>query len=148
MSDQPMAESNESDAQAARWVWWCMTRRLFAPMVKSNILARLQPRRSRACEPDAFMDASMPFFNMAVHALCEQPEHRTEAACFVGVHWYDVNIKALAREQQCARGTIYNRARAFAKRADLLSHTIRRVHESMTSEKCSNFVEHNSALVD
>lgn len=130
-------EDSHIETLCARWVWWCMTRRLFAPTVKSNILARLQPRRSRSCEPDAFMDASMPYFNMAVHALCESPDSETEAVCFVGVHWYDVNIKELAREQKCARGTIYNRARAFAKRAEALSHTIRRVHESMTAGKCS-----------
>jgi hypothetical protein len=141
-------EENHIDEKCSRWVWWCMTRRLFAPAVKSNILARLQPRRTRSCEPDAFMDASMPFFNMAVHALCEQAEYQIEAICFVGVHWYSVNIKALAGEQQCTRGTIYNRARAFAKRAELLSHTIRRVHESMTSEKCSSFAVQNSACVD
>lgn len=141
-------EENHIDEKCARWAWWCMTRRLFAPSTKSNILARLQPRRVRSCEPDAFMDASMPFLNMAVHALCERPEHADEAACFVGVYWYSVNIKALAREQQCARGTIYNRARSFAKRAESLSHTIRKVHESMTSEKCSKLVVQNTECVD
>jgi hypothetical protein len=141
-------EDNYIDEKCIRWVWWCATRRLFAPAVKSNILARLQPRRTRSCEPDAFMDSSMPFFNMAVHALCERSECKDEAACFVGVHWYNVNIKELAREQQCARGTIYNRARAFAKRAESLSHTIRKVHESMTSEKCSSLVVQNSSCVD
>lgn len=148
MTDDAKQESNVWDARAARWVWWCWTRRLLAPSIKSNVLARLQVNRRRACEPDAFMDSEMPFFNMAVHALCDVPEHEIEAVCFIGVHWYDVNIKDLAREQQCARGTIYNRARKFAKRADLLSRTIRRAHESMSLLKCSIPVEQNSSGVD
>jgi hypothetical protein len=136
------------DEQAERWVWWCNTRRYFAPTVKSNILARLQPKRGRTFEADAFMDKDMPFFNMAVHALCESGTADDEASCFVGVHWYRANIKAMAKEQECARGTIYNRARRFAMRAQSLSVVIRKAHESFTSEKCSISVEQNSAMVD
>lgn len=136
------------DEQADRWVWWCRTRHYFAPAVKSNILARLQPKRGRSFEVDAFMDKEMPFFNMAVHALCDQQENTLEAACFIGVHWYQVNIKAMAKEQECARGTIYNRARRFARQAQSLSIVIRKTHESFTSEKCSNIVVQNSAMVD
>ncbi|BEU21582.1 hypothetical protein [Paraburkholderia sp. 22B1P] len=144
-----MQDNTQVDWQCNRWVWWCDTRRLFAPPVKSNLLARLQVnRRGAALEPDSFLDPEMPFFNMAVHALCDQAEYAQEAACFIGVHWYNCNIKALAREQQCARGTVYNRARSFARRALALSKTIRTVHESMTSEKCSKAVEQNSSCVD
>jgi hypothetical protein len=136
------------DEQADRWVWWCRTRHYFAPAVKSNILARLQPKRGRAFDPDAFLDREMPFFNMAVHALCEQWIHEMDAACFLAVHWYGANIKAVAKEQQCARGTIYNRARRFSRQAQSLAIVIRKAHESFTSEKCSNLVEQNSAIVD
>lgn len=66
-----MGES-DIDAYIDRWVFWCATRRLLAPTVKSNILSRLQPSKVRTREPVAFMDPSMPHFNMAVHALCEQ----------------------------------------------------------------------------
>lgn len=144
----PDMEDQEFDEQADRWVWWCRTRHYFAPAVKSNILARLQPKRGRAFDPDAFLDREMPFFNMAVHALCEQYLHEMDAACFLAVHWYGANIKAVAKEQQCARGTIYNRARRFARQAQSLSIVIRKAHESFTSEKCSNLVEQNSAIVD
>jgi hypothetical protein len=136
------------DEQADRWVWWCDTRHYFAPTVKSNVLARFQPKRGRSFEPDAFLDSSMPFFNMAIHAMCDDPQHEEDAICFIGVHWYKINIKALANEQECARGTIYNRARRFARQAMSLSDAIRKVHESFTSEKCSNSVEQNSALCD
>jgi hypothetical protein len=137
----------EIDAYIDRWMHWCGTRRLLAPTVKSNILARLQPAKARR-EPDAFMDPSMPYFNMAVHALCGQPEHEKDATAFLGVYWYRANIKGLARDQQCARGTVYNRARRFAGRALAMRETIRRAHESMTAEKCSISIEHHGACTD
>jgi hypothetical protein len=136
------------DAYVDRWVFWCATRRLLAPTVKSNILARLQPAKGRTREPDAFMDAEMPFFNAAVHGLCEQEGNEIEAAAFLGVYWYRANIKGLARDHQCARGTVYNRARRFARKAMAMRETIRQVHESMTAEKCSISAEHHSACAD
>ena len=144
MSEQemPVQEKAAADDKANRWVWWCETRRIFAPRVKSNILARLQPPSSPSRgEPDAFLDAEMPFFNMAIHALCEQGEHDGEAECFLGIYWYRAHIKALAGAQECARGTVYNRARRFAQRVDSLSVSIKRVHESFVSEKCSRDIE-------
>ena len=135
------------DELAARWVWWCRTRHYFAPRVKSNILARLRPG-GRNFEPDAFLDKEMPFFNMAVHALCESALYEKEATCFVGMHWYDVNIKAFAKEQECARGTIYNRARRFARHAYLLSQSIAKAHSLGDSKECSIPVEQNSYISD
>lgn len=90
----------------------------------------------------------MSYFNMAIHALCEQGVHDDEAECFLGIYWYNTHIKALAAQQQCARGTIYNRARRFAQRAESLSRSIRRVHESFVSEKCSKIIEQNSCATD
>lgn len=145
MNQKQLEQKHTADDWAHRWVNWSRTRHLLAPQVKSSVLARLITPGRVWVEPDAAMDAEMPFFNMAVHALCEQSEHSGEAVCFIGVYWYTVCIKALAREQQCARGTIYNRARAFSKRAALLSRTIRKVHESTVSLKCSKSVEHNSS---
>ncbi|GAB7525338.1 hypothetical protein [Paraburkholderia sp. 2C] len=149
--DQEMhtRERNAADDQANEWVSWCWTRRLFAPPVRSSVLARLQPpSRPTYGEPDAALIPDMPFFNMAVHALCENAEFNGEAACFVGVYWYRANIKAMAHEQQCARGTVYNRARRFSERAITLSRSIKKVHESFSAEKCSISVEQNSTCVD
>lgn len=149
--DQEMrtTERNAADDNANTWASWCWTRCLFAPPVRSSVLARLQPpSRPSVGEPDAFLNPDMPFFNMAVHALCENAEFSGEAACFLGVYWYRANIKAMAREQQCARGTVYNRARRFSERAKTLSLSIKKVHESFTSEKCSISVEQNSSCVD
>lgn len=135
------------DEIAERWVWWCHTRRYFAPRVKSNILARLRPG-GRTFEPDAFLDREMPFFNMAVHALCDSTLYEKEAICFLGLHWYRENIKELARDQQCARGTIYNRARRFARHAYALSQSIAKIHSAYGHDKCSILVEQNSSSID
>ena len=133
----------EIDAYCDRWAYWCFTRKYFAPPVQSNILARLQPRRVATSEPDAELDPQMPFFNMAVHGLCEEGMHDVEAICFAGVYWYSTNIKVLATEQKISRGTVYNRARRFAERARMLSKTIRRIH-TMSLTECSIPVEQNS----
>lgn len=135
------------DEIAARWVWWCETRHYFAPRVKANILARLRPG-GRTFEPDAFLDKEMPFFNMAVHALCDSTLYEKEAICFLGIHWYRENIKALARDQKCARGTIYNRARRFARHAYALSQSIAKIHGVHGPETCSILVEQNSSIGD
>ncbi|MDR5776607.1 MULTISPECIES: hypothetical protein [unclassified Caballeronia] len=129
-----------------RWVEWCRTRRIFVPPVKSNVLARLRPsRRTRTDEPDAFLDAEMPYLNMAIHALCERPDFAGDAECFLGVYWYRANIKVIAHQLQCSRGTVYNRARAFARRAQSHSATIRRIHEHFTSaDNNETFVVSNS----
>jgi hypothetical protein len=136
------------DAYCERWYMWCVTRRLYAPPSKLNILARLQPRKTPLRDPDGQLDADMSFFNMAIHGLCEDPAHAAEAACFLGLFWYAVNVKALAREMNCARGTIYNRARKFAAHAMTLSKTLRKIQDANSLPKCSSFSEHNSALVD
>ncbi|NUX55936.1 hypothetical protein [Paraburkholderia youngii] len=143
--DARLEHKRVADDFANRWAHWSRTRRLLAPTVKSGVLARLTSPGGAWCEPDAVMDSEMPFFNMAVHALCDEPNHASEAVCFLGIYWYTTCIKALAREQGCARGTVYNRARAFSKRAKLLSRTIRNVHESMVPPECSNSVERNSS---
>jgi hypothetical protein len=145
MKAKELEHKHAADDLAHRWVNWSRTRHLLAPTVKSNVLARLSTPGRVWVEPDAVMDAEMPFFNMAVHALCDQADYISEAVCFLGVYWYATCIKSLAREQQCARGTVYNRARAFSKRAALHCRTIRNVHLSTVSLKCSSSVEHNSS---
>jgi hypothetical protein len=140
-------ENQNLDAMADRWVWWCETRRYFAPPVKQNILARFRPSK-QSFEPDAFMDAEMPFLNMAIHAMCEQGPHIKDAECFMGVHWYRMPKKTLAFHFKCERGTVYNRARRFMRNAVALAKTIRQAHECLKVEKCSNEIEQNSALVD
>lgn len=151
MSEKELSERARAaaDDKAHRWVAWCLTRRIFAPYVKSNVLARLQPARRAATEgPDAFLDSEMPFLNMAIRELCDRDELFDEAECFLGLYWYRANIKVLAHQQQCARGTVYNRARRFASRAAVLGSSIRRKHERLGLDQVFNPIEQNSCSVD
>lgn len=79
---------------------------------------------------DIFLDKDIPYFNMAIHALCEDPELSGEAECFLAINWYDVSISAMSKNMKCARGTLYNRARRFARRAIALAEEIRRQVDS------------------
>lgn len=131
MSEQElsMCERHAADDLINQWVLWCRTRRIFVPAAKSNVLARLRPvRRTHTEEPDAFLDAEMPFLNMAIQTLCDRDELAGEAECFLAVYVYRKNIKTLAYEQKCTRGTVYNRARRFAIRAKALGRSISRKH--------------------
>lgn len=151
MSEQELSEGarNAADDKAHRWVIWCLTRRIFAPYVKSNVLARLQPpRRLTTTEPDSFLDPEMPFFNMAISELCNREELFEEAECFLGLYWFRANIKLVAHQQQCARGTVYNRARRFAIRATALGRSIRRKRERLGLDKVFNSIEQNSCTAD
>ncbi|MBO1854495.1 hypothetical protein J4G52_13195 [Burkholderia cenocepacia] len=136
------------DELVARWVWWCETRRIFAPRPSSNVLARLQPRRRRPVEPDSFLDPAMPYLNMAIHSLCDQIDQQTCANAFLAVYWYRIPIKQVAYEMKCARGTVYNRARNFASRAAMLGKLIKAMHDGSFTEHCSTKIEQNSAVVD
>lgn len=139
-----MKEGNTLDDKIDRWVQWCKTRRLFSPPLRTNVLARLQPRRIRLAEPDSFLDSEMPFFNAAIQSLCDRPDFTGEAECFVGVYWYRVNIKRLAADQSCSRGTVYNRARRFAQRAYALSISLRQMQTHIVLNECSRNLEHKS----
>ncbi|AVF41566.1 hypothetical protein AL486_19115 [Pandoraea apista] len=107
---------------------WCRTRRLFAPPVPSNILARFQPRECAAVEPDAQLIADMPFFNMAVHALAN--DYPQEGICFSLYHVHGFRpVKTLAASLGIGRRTFYERVRKFSERALKLSVSIRKIHE-------------------
>lgn len=137
----------EIDKYCDRWLAWTQTRRLYVPSGKLNILARLQPRRSAVRETDARLDAEMPFFNAALHGLFDEEGREIDAACFLSLYWFDANIKQVAGELDCVRGTVYNRARRFAQDAIRMGKALRKAHESMSAE-CSKNVEQNSSCVD
>ena len=107
---------------------WCRTRRLFAPPVPGNILARFQPRKYGGAEPDAQLISDMPFFNMAVHALAT--DYPQEGVCFTLYHVHGIRpVKAIAASLGIGRRTFYERLRKFSDRACRLSVTIKQTHE-------------------
>lgn len=69
-----MTEDQKVDELIARWLWWCGTRRIFAPRSTSNLLGRMQPLRRRRVEPGSFLDPEMSYLNMAIRSLCDQAD--------------------------------------------------------------------------
>lgn len=112
---------------------WCRTRRLLAPPLPSNVLARLQPRRSPGREPNAAMDARMPFLNMAVHALADS--NSAEGMCFLlyYVHGYRP-VKAMAAALGIGRRTFYDRLVRHARRVCTLADSIHRANTAGNAE--------------
>jgi len=121
--------NGEIDALCQDWVRWCATRKFYIRPASQNILARMQPSKSGR-EPNARNDPDMQFFNMAVHALFDMPEHKDDANCFRFLYVEQAsNIKVIVDRMEISRPTYYNRARAFARKAHSMSISIKRVRE-------------------
>lgn len=124
----------ELHAYCEDWFQWCMTRRYFVPPGSKNILARMQPTKIRPA-PDAILSAELSYFNMGIHALADMGD--ADADCFVQYYFYRVrNIKKVADEMKIGRRTFYDRLNRFARKAHLLSISLKRAHqESLACDK-------------
>lgn len=117
----------ELRAFCGEWAYWCHSKRYFAPPVPPNILARFQKSRTSPKEPDGPLSADMAYFNMAIHGLAEQEPD--DAICFTLFYFYRFRpIKVLAAELKIGHRTFYDRMDRFARRAQKLAATIKRVH--------------------
>lgn len=127
MTDQQL------DAYCKAWATWCYTRKYYVRPGGKNILARMQPSRS-GIEPNARNDPDMQFFNMAIHTLADMKEYVDGMVCFT-LHYLDhpEYVKVEAAKLQISRVTYYNRVKAFARRAYSMSHSLKRVHESLNA---------------
>jgi len=63
-------DNQELHMFATSWASWHRSRRLFAPPIPQNILARMRPQPVREA-PDAILSADLSYFNLA---LLAQPE--------------------------------------------------------------------------
>lgn len=61
------------------WALWHRSRRLFAPPVSQNILARMRPQPVRPV-PDAILSADLSYFNLAILG---QPEGTSKQAFYL-----------------------------------------------------------------
>jgi hypothetical protein len=121
-------DDTELNAYCQQWVHWCWTRKYFIRPGAPNILARMQPSKS-SLPPDAVMSDEISFFNMAVHALADMPEHKEDAACFVSYYWDRAsNIKVVAAKMDIGRRTFYERMYRFARKSISMANSLRRVH--------------------
>lgn len=133
MSDNELKMDDQAlHAFCLDWVRWCRTRRFLAPPVPSTLLGRLQPRSGEGREPNGPMAADMSFFNMAVHGLAESYPH--EYVCFAIFYMHEAtNIKAVAADMNIGRQTFYDRVKRFAKRAQVMTPAIRKIHIEHTA---------------
>jgi hypothetical protein len=73
-----MDDNQQLDAFCIEWSAWHRSRRLFAPPIPQNILARMRPQPVREV-PDAILSADMSYFNLA---LLSQPEGKGKQAFY------------------------------------------------------------------
>ena len=121
----------EIDAHCLNWVTWCQSRRYYLKPGAKNILARMQPSRTGQ-PPNARNSADMQYFNAAIHSLADMKEHEAATVCFV-LFYVDQapNVKVEASRLGITRPTYYNRARAFAKKGQMLAESLKRATEAM-----------------
>lgn len=108
-----MTAKRDLNALCEDWAAWHRSRRLFAPPVPLNILARLVPRKIGEV-PDAICSSTLSFFNLAVLALPESVEKQTFYLYYI--HRVK-NIKAVASEMGISRSAFYKRVESFREQA-------------------------------
>lgn len=124
----PRLNDNQIDAYCLDWVRWCDTRKFYLRPAPQGLLARMQPSKN-GVEPNIRNDPDMAFFNSAIHAQADMPEHAEGYACFKAKYIEtDELIKVHVDKMDISRMTYYRRARAFARKALSLAGSLKRVH--------------------
>lgn len=114
------------------WVRWCETRKFYIRPVAKNILARMQPSKTKL-PPNARNHADMTYFNMAIHTMADMPKHKAEWEAFKKYYLGDAEVaKRAAADLGIGRRTYYDHVKRFAHAAYAMSHSIKRVHEAMS----------------
>lgn len=91
------------DEWCSRWAAWHRSRRLFAPPIPQNILARMRPQPVREA-PDAILSADMSYFNLALLSL---PESQGKEAFYLYYLHGARPVKMVAHEMKIDRSTFY-----------------------------------------
>ena len=109
-------DNQQLDEFCARWAAWHRSRRLFAPPIPQNILARMRPQPVRQ-PPDAILSADLSYFNLALLSI---PEGNGKAA-FYYFYLHELRpIKAVADGMGISPQAFYKglkKARADAYKA-------------------------------
>ena len=96
------------------WSAWHRSRRLFAPPVPQNILARMQPPTERPEARDPILSADLSYFNLSILA---QEESQAKMIFYLFYLHRARNIKAVAAEMGISTSYFYRQLRAFRDRA-------------------------------
>ena len=121
----------ELDAYCHAWVNWCHTRKFYLQPGAQNILARMQPSKTGQ-PPNARNDPDMQFFNMAIHAMADMPEHAGAFACFKMTYIEQPSsVKQEAARLEIDRSTFYRRSTAFSRKAYSMAQSLKAAHKTM-----------------
>jgi hypothetical protein len=91
------------DRFCSEWARWHRSRRLFAPPIPQNILARMRPQAVREV-PDAILSSDLSFFNLSI---LSQPESTGKSAFYL-FYLHEVRpIKRVAAEMGISPQAFY-----------------------------------------
>lgn len=112
--------------------WTGCTGATRAATTSPRAASRCWPACSRAktgLPPNARNNPDMQFFNMALHTLADMKEHRDAMVCF-NLYYVDQsgNVKRLADQLGISRPTYSNRVKSFARKAYVLSQSLKKAH--------------------
>lgn len=128
MTDTEPKDDNQALHQLCLdWSQWHRSRRLFAPPIPQNILARMRPQPVREV-PDAILSAELSYFNLA---LLSEPESAGKTAFYLFYLHQARPIKMIAAEMKISRPGFYKAMWAVRK-------DVHRRHRNMMSGMLSN----------
>lgn len=107
-------ENQELHLFCLRWAEWHRSRRLFAPPVPANILARMRGPSGGGEPPDADLSANLSYFNLSVLA---QKESQSKFIFYIFYIHRAKNIKAIAHEMGFSTSYFYRQLRTFRAEA-------------------------------
>jgi hypothetical protein len=107
-------ENQELHLFCLRWAEWHRSRRLFAPPVPANILARMRGPAGGGEVPDALLSANLSYFNLSVLA---QKESQSKFIFYLFYLHRAKNIKAVAHEMGFSTSYFYRQLRTFRAEA-------------------------------
>lgn len=117
-------DNQELNEFCLRWAAWHRSRRLFAPPIPQNILARMRPQPVREA-PDAILSADLSYFNLA---LLSQPEGTGKMAFYLFYLHQVRPIKLAASEMGITTQGFYKAVRKV--RAETYRAYSRMIYES------------------
>lgn len=101
------------DEFSQKWGAWHRSRRLFAPPIPQNILARMRPQPTREV-PDAILSSDLSIFNLAV--LAQDESAGKKAFSYYYLHQIRP-VKLAADELKLTRAGFYKAMWTFRKDA-------------------------------
>lgn len=122
-----------------RWAAWHRSRRLFAPPIPQNILARMRPQPVRQ-PPDGILSADLSYFNLA---LLSQPEGRAKQAFYLFYLHGARPIKYVASEMGITTQGFYKAVRKVRSDAYTMYRRMMKGETDLVSEIAVSTIDEN-----